>query len=105
MKKIFEFLIMLIIFYGVYSAFQKVALLFTSLPSDLWVVIASLIASALILSLYAILVRSSIIEKYSAKIKKLEKEVKEKDQEVHDAFKIKHDVEDEAEKTIVDTNE
>lgn len=102
MKKTFEFLIILIIFYGIYSAFKKAALLLSQPIDQLWIVISSLVASALVLTLYSQVVRSSVIKKYKSKIKELEKELEVKDQEVDDAFKIKRDVEVEAEKTIVE---
>lgn len=100
MKKTFEFLIILIIFYGVYSAFENVAEYWLPDTSAVWVIIASLVASALILTLYSQVVRSSIIAMYKKKVEELEHEIEVKDQEVEDAFKIKHDVEVEAEKTI-----
>lgn len=102
MKKTFEFCIILIIFYGVYSAFQTVAPMLFENPSRLWVVITSLIASTFVLALYSQVVRAGLVGKYQQKIKELEKEVELKDQQVENAFKIKRDVEVEAEETITD---
>ena len=104
MKKTFEFLIILIIFYGVYSAFQKAAQLLDPPLSVFWVVVLSLVASALILTLHSVMVKSTVSKKYRGEIKDLKKEVEQKGREVEDAFAIKKEVEEEAEKSIAEKN-
>lgn len=100
MKKTFEFSLMLIIFYGVFTAFSYAALVFNPEPNTVWIAITSLLASAGLMLLYAQLVRISTQKILENKITNLEGDVRTKDQELKNAFKIKRAVEDEAEKTI-----
>lgn len=100
MKKAFEFSLMLIIFYGVFAAFSDAAVMFAETPNVVWVVISSLVASALLMVLYAQLVRISAKRKLERKIVNLEEDLHNKDTELKNAFKIKKAVEEEAEKTI-----
>ena len=111
MKKAFEFFLVLIIFYGVYSAFDDaLPYAFPNLES-FWIVIISLLVAAALLLLYSQIIINStkrrITEKMAKAVSDLEHKVQEtkaevekKDHELHDAFKIKKAVEQEAEKTL-----
>lgn len=110
MKKAFEFFLVLIIFYGVYSAFDDaLPYAFPNLES-FWIIISLLVAAALLLLYSQIIISSTkrrITEKMAKAVSDLEHKVQEtkaevekKDHELHDAFKIKKAVEQEAEKTL-----
>ncbi|MFT7327901.1 MAG: low affinity Fe/Cu permease [Crocinitomicaceae bacterium] len=111
MKKAFELVLVFIIFYGVYSAFNKITSGFMPELSKFWVVIISLLVAAGLLLLYSgILVsrtKLKLTEKMTKtvvelehKIHEKEVEIEHKDSELKNAFKIKHSVEEEAEKTL-----
>ena len=100
MKKVFEFLIILIIFYGVYSAFDIAAVMIVASSSGLWIIIASLLASGLIVLLYSQVIRNSTSVKYKHQIQNLKRELEEAKHNLDHAFAIKKSVEEEAEKTI-----
>jgi len=101
MKKAFEFLLMLIIFYG---AFDKAALVVAPNANTVWIVIIALVVAAGFLVLYSHIISSNEKHKLNDKIHELEGNLKTKDQEVKDAFKTKKAVEQEAEKTIPKEN-
>lgn len=82
MKKGFEFILVLIIFYGVYSAFKElIPLLFGSMNEFLLIFIP-LIISALLLFLYSILVKKKVHEKVKKDFSKLHGIIKEKDDKI-----------------------
>ena len=111
MKKAFEFFLVLIIFYGVYSVFDD-ALPYVFPELQLfWIVIISLLVAAALLLLYAQIIASSTKLKVTEKMKKVvddlenkvhakDEEIEQKDSELHNAFKIKKSVQDEAEETL-----
>lgn len=111
MKKAFEFLLVLIIFYGVYAAFDQIAPQFFPELASFWVVVVSLVVAAALLLLYSQIIAGSVKKKVKGrlsqamhdleqKVQEKEKEVEKKDSELQDAFKIKKAVEDSAEKTL-----
>ncbi len=111
MKKVFEGILVLIIFYGVYSAFEKIAPVFIPELKIFWVIIIALIVAAALLLLYSSIIASgtkrkvtakmtSAIEELKTRVQEKEKEVAQKDSELKDAFKVKKAVEDEAEKAL-----
>ena len=111
MKKTFEFLLVLIIFYGVYSAFDDALIYIFPHLESFWIVIISLLAAAGLLLLYAHIVTTATKHKITEKMTKTvsdledkihekEQQVQEKDKQLHDAFKIKKAVQDEAEETL-----
>lgn len=111
MKKAFEGFMVLIIFYGVYSAFDNaLPYLFPELK-PFWIIIISLLVAAALLLLYSQVIVSSTKRKVKEKMTKVvsdlenkvqekEEEVKQKDSELHNAFKIKKAVEEEVEDTL-----
>ncbi|MFT6829482.1 MAG: cell division protein FtsL [Candidatus Paceibacteria bacterium] len=110
MKKTFEFLLVLIIFYGVYSAFDQIIPMFAPELNQFWLVIVSLLVAAALLLLYSQVIASSIKKKVKEKmtekisdletqVKEKEEEVEQKDSELQDAFKKKKIVEEAAEAT------
>jgi hypothetical protein len=104
MKKAFEFLLILIIFYGVYSAFNDaLPYMFPDLASYWIIVVSSLLFSVGLLFLYSWIISSSAKKMMNEKIHTLEGNLKEKDEEIKNAFKIKKAVEEEAEKTITES--
>lgn len=103
MKKAFEFLLILIIFYGVYSAFNDaLPYMFPDLASY-WIIVVSLLFSVGLLFLYSWIISSNAKNMMNEKIHALEGNLKEKDEEIKNAFKIKKAVEEEAEKTITES--
>lgn len=111
MKKAFELLLILIIFYGVYSAFEKIFPVFVPEMKMFWVVIIALVVAAALLFLYSGIIASDTTKKVKTKMTKTvsdledrvhekEQEVEKKDTELKNAFKIKKAVETEAEKTL-----
>jgi len=106
MKKSFEFILVLIIFYGVYSAFEKAIPVLFNNPKDIWIIVSALIVSALILVLYSFLIGSEIKLKMKKDIDELKSEIKnknariiEKDEEVKKAQSFKEDLIIEAEQS------
>ncbi len=110
MKKSFEFFLVLIIFYGVYAAFTKIAaMLFLDDPKEFLVIIISLIAAALLFVLYSSVVSGEAKKKMKNNIDKLESEIKnrdsiilEKDAAIEKAQSFKGDLIAEAEKSLLE---
>lgn len=100
MKKAFELILVLIIFYGVYSAFDQVAPMILPELSSFWVVVISLIVAALLLVLYAQIIGSSVKRKLKETVSHLKKEIDAKDEEIKTASSFKNMVIKEAEETI-----
>ncbi len=112
MKRAFELLLVLILFYGVYSAFDVGLPYVFPYISDFWIVIVSLLAAFALLVLYSMIIygntKKSLAQKMKQTVSDLEEkvhikeqELKEKDTELHNAFKIKKAIEDEAEETLI----
>tara|TARA_B100001123_G_C14843875_1_gene841243 strand:- start:365 stop:685 length:321 start_codon:yes stop_codon:yes gene_type:complete len=101
-QKVFEFVLMLIIFYGVYSLFDGAANYMYENPNTVWVVIISLVIAAGMLLLYSYMIKNTADKKSRAKIKDLEKRVEEKEAALDSAFRIKRETEEAAEQTIND---
>lgn len=99
MKKTFEFFLVLIIFYGVYSAFNLAAPVLFQNPNEFWLIIISLVVAALILVLYSFIIRSEIKMEMKKNIDDLTSEIKQKDQEVKKAQTFKTDLIAEAEQS------
>ena len=106
MKKIFEFIIVLIIFYGVFAAFEKLAPLVFKEPQSIWTILSAFIVSALVLILYSFLIRREIQQKVKGDIHSLKKELRikegvivEKEEEIKKAQSFKKDLIEEAEKS------
>ncbi len=104
MKKIFEAFLILVIFYGVYSAFSQVAPMLFENPNIFWVIVASLITAALLLFLYAGVISSATKQKLKQTIQHLEQDVQEKDLKLKNAFRFKKEIEEAAEETITINN-
>jgi len=100
MKKTFEFFLVLIIFYGVYSVFDRAAPVVFDEPKTFWVVIVSLVIAVLLLMLYGQIIASSAKKNLKEKVVELEGNLQNKDKELQDAFKLKKAVEAEAQKII-----
>ena len=79
MKKIFEFNLVLIIFYGVYSAFEKAAPVLFDNPETIWVIFSALVVAALILAFYSFIISSEVRAKAKKDINILKTEIKEKE--------------------------
>ncbi len=76
MKKVFEIVLVFIIFFGVYSFFDKVSLyLFKDLKS-IWIVLISLVISALLLLLYKKIIHYEVKTKLNKDINILKLKVK-----------------------------
>lgn len=104
MKKVFEFLLILIIFYGVYAAFDGVAPLFWDEPELIHVMLAAFITSALLIVLYRFMVKTEVsrdlkqhIEKLHTDLKHKDTIIKSKDTEIQKAQTFKEDLIAEAE--------
>lgn len=111
MKKAFEGLMILIIFYGVYAAFEKIFPVFVPELKTFWVIIIALLVATALLLLYSGLIASDTkkkvkekmvgaIHELENKVHEKEEEVEKKDSELKDAFKIKKAVEKQAERTL-----
>ena len=100
MKKSFEFILILIIFYGVYSAFNQIAPMFIEHPNSFWVVIASLLVATGLLLLYAGIIAASAKQKFTEKVSELEQEIHKKDEEIKSAKTFKENLVREAEEAI-----
>ena len=108
MKKIFEFNLILIIFYGVYSAFEKAAPVLFDNPETIWVIFSALIVAALIVAFYSFIISSEIRAKAKKDITHLKTEIKEKEtliaekeDEVKAAQTFKEDLIKEAEQSDI----
>ena len=111
MKKAFEFFLVLIIFYGVYSAFDQIAPTFFPELKAFWIVIIALLVAAGLLLLYSVVVASSAKQKVKKslietihnledRVQEQQQEVEKKDSELKDAFRVKRAVEEEFEETL-----
>ncbi len=106
MRKAFEFILVLIIFYGVYSAFDRAAPVVFENPKGIWVILVSLVLAALILVLYSFVIGGEVKRKMKKNIDVLKSEIKEKEsvilekeQEVKKAQSFKEDMIKEAEES------
>jgi|AntAceMinimDraft_6_1070360.scaffolds.fasta_scaffold08163_1 hypothetical protein len=109
MKKVFELLLVLIIFYGVYSVLEQLAPIFFDAPKSFPVIGVSFIVAALLLVLYAAIISGSTkldtqqeIDILRLDVKSKELLLKEKIKEIQQAQSFKSEVITQAEKTIED---
>ena len=107
MKKAFEFLLVLIIFYGVYAVLNQIAPMLFDNVKSFHVILTSLILAALLLVLYAQVIASEAkadlkqtLNQLHSEIKNKESLIQEKDAEIKRAQSFKDDVYSAAEKTI-----
>lgn len=104
MQKVLESVLVIIVFYGVFSAFTRMDEYFQLDYPVIAIALAALLFSAGLLLMYAGVIRREMKQKLQGDIKDLKKQVKHKDHALKDAFKVKKSVEDEAEATIEDAN-
>lgn len=97
MRKTFEFFLVLIIFYGVYAAFDRAAPVVFDNPKTIWIILASLVVAALVLVLYNFIIGSELKSKMKKNISDLKSEIKQKDEAVKKAQTFKEDLINEAE--------
>lgn len=102
MKKAFELFLVLIIFYGVYAAFDQAAPVLFEKPQTVWIAVASFITATLLLVLYSWIISSTAQEKYKQTVSHLEEEITKKDQEIKTAQSFKETLVKEAEKTLTE---
>lgn len=96
MKKVFEFLLILVIFYGVYAAFDGIAPLFWDAPELIWVILTAFVTSALLIVLYRYMVKTEVSKDLKKHIAELhldlrhkETVIKSKDSEIEKAQSFK----------------
>ncbi len=99
MKKTFEFILIIIIFYGIYSLFGGAASYLFKNPKSIWVIITALIISILLLVLYKYSISSEVKQKMKKDIDTLKIAIKDKEIEVKKAQTFKEDLITEAEST------
>jgi predicted membrane protein len=104
MKKAFELFLVLIIFYGVYTAFDQAAPIFFENTQAIWVAAISLLAAILLLVLYSWIIASTAKRKLKETLSDLEKEITAKDVEIKSATSFKETLIKEAEETITREN-
>lgn len=75
MKRFFELVLTLIIFYGVFEAFDNAAPIVIDNPHPFWVVVAALLASFILLWLYVLTVRHKMKRNFKEKITALKEEL------------------------------
>jgi len=99
MKKTFEFILVLIIFYGVFAAFEKAAIIVSDEPKTIWIALFSLIAAALLLVVYNVIISSELKSNLNTDINSLKENIKEKEIEVKQAQSFKETLIHEAEES------
>ncbi len=99
MKKFFEFLLVLIIFYGVYELFAKVAENFFETLDPVLVILISLIISAILLFIYRFMLTHEVKTKMKGEVHALHKALKEKDEAIREAQSFKENLIQEAEQS------
>ncbi len=82
MKKIFESVLILIIFYGVYSIFDLLSKYIFKDVKNIIIIMISLVVSFLILLTYKLIISSSIKGDMKKHIDNLKTEIKRKEEEV-----------------------
>ena len=92
MKKVFEFILVLIIFYGVYSIFDGAASYLFENPKNILIVLVSLVFSTLILFIYKLVVSSEVKSLMKKDIDNLKTEVRQKDEDIKKAQTFKEDL-------------
>ncbi len=111
MKKFFEFILVLIIFYGVYAAFDKAFVIIAPQTKTLWVVLSALICAALLLLLYSLIIKSDTkkeiketLDHLNAELKNKDTLLSEKDKEIEKAKSFKEDLIKESESVEIIEN-
>lgn len=99
MKKTFEFILILFIFYGVYELFRRAASYLFDNLDQAWVVIAALVFSTLLLFIYKFTLTSHVKNKMKSEIHDLHNALKEKDLAIKKAETFKEDLIKEAEES------
>ncbi len=79
MKKFFEFILVIIIFYGVYAAFDKAFLILAPQIHSLWVIMSALFAAVLLLLLYSLIIKDEAKKNLKETLDHLHTEIKNKD--------------------------
>ena len=99
MKRTFEFILVLIIFYGIYELFYRGSAYFFDTLDQAWVVIASLVFSFLLLFIYKLTLTADVKNKMKGEIHDLHNALKEKDHVIKKAKTFKEDLIKEAEES------
>ena len=97
MKKVFEFILVVIIFYGVYELFTKAAAYFFPNLDLALVILISLLFSATLLALYRFMLTHEVKTKMKGEVHALHKALKEKDEAIKKAQSFKEELITEAE--------
>ena len=100
MKKTFEFVLIIIIFYGIYSLFDGAASYLFKNPKNIWVIITALVVSAFLLFMYKLLISSEVKGTMKKHIDTLKTEIEKKEDEIKKAKSFKEDLIKEAEESI-----
>jgi uncharacterized membrane protein (DUF106 family) len=99
MKKVFEFILVLIIFYGIYELFAKIANSFFKDMDPVLVILISLIISAILLLIYRFVLIHEVKTKMKGEVHALHKALKEKDEAIKKAQTFKDELIKEAEES------
>ena len=99
MKKVFEFILILLIFYGVYDLFAKIAARFFEAMDPAFVILISFLVSATLLFIYRFLLTHEVKNKMKGRVQELHKALKEKDEAVKKAQSFKEALIKEAEES------
>ncbi len=106
MKKFFEFILVGIIFYGVYAAFEKASYFLFPKMSGVWIMMSSLLAAILLLLLYSFIVKADTKRQAKDEITRLKYELRDrdelllkKDDEIKQAQSFKEELISEAEQS------
>ncbi len=104
MKKVFEFLLVLIIFYGVYMSFSRVIPLFKKDIGTLPIIFSAFLVSGLLIVIYYYMVKTEVSKDLKKHIARLhldlthkETIIQQKNSEIHKAQTFKEDLIAEAE--------
>jgi uncharacterized membrane protein (DUF106 family) len=92
MKRFFEFVLTLIIFYGVFEAFDSAAPVVVDNPHPFWVVVAALLASFILLWLYVLTVRHTMKRTYKEKIAALKEQLEDQKKQGRNREQINDEV-------------
>lgn len=106
MKKIFEFLLILIIFYGVYTVLEKLIPLLRKDIQEVWIIFGSFFFSIFMILMYRLIVKREVSSKFKSSIKNLQNDLiqkdellSQKDDEIKKAQTFKENLVKEAEST------
>ncbi len=105
MKRSLEIIIVLVMFYGVWSLFARVADIFWKNPSTTVVVFVALITSIIIVYLYSLMIGNDATARLQTRVNELADLLSKKEQELDNAFKVKKDVIRESDLYLKNTTE